>query len=293
MEFWQKMDVLTIEIEHVATDALRRCIDQGVKVHPHPDVLDLIKDKYLQTQFYSDNAFPTPGYKAYHGKVEILKAIASGSIKYPFVQKTRSLGYDGSGIAIIKSDLGLNKIMDQPCFVEDLIDIQSEIAVMVARNAHGEFKYYEPVEMVFDPDANLLDLLVCPARISENIRKQCIDIACELALQLNITGLLAIELFLDIHQNIWVNEVAPRPHNSGHHTIENAMTSQYQQCLRTILNAPLGSTDMRSPAVMINLLGDKSHTGKAKLVGFEKILSMKNVFLHNYAKKYTRPMRKM
>ncbi len=291
--FGKEMDILGIEIEHVSTDAMRHCMTKGTKVYPDPDTLDLIKDKLKQTQFYKSNGYPTPDFRVFDDAKGIVRALDSSALSYPFVQKTRSLGYDGSGVAIIRSKQDHTKLLDQACFVEDLVDVKAEIAVVVARNPSGEVCSYEPVEMLFDADANLLDLLICPARIEQNIRKICIELSCSLAEQLNIVGLLAVELFLDCNDKIWVNEIAPRPHNSGHHTIENSITSQYHQQLRALLDLPLGSTQMLSPAVMINLLGSEEGAGEAKWVGIESAMRMKNVYIHNYTKKHTRPKRKM
>lgn len=291
--FGKNKDVLSIEIEHVDTDAIRACALLGVKTYPDPDTLDLIKDKWLQSEFYQKHEFNVPKSRLFNNKKEVIEAIDNDSLAFPFVQKSRTFGYDGKGIAIINSDKELSKLLDAPSIVQRKIKIKKEIAVIIARTHNGKSTHYEPVEMVFDPIANLLDILVCPAQINTVLRQSAIDIAYDIADKMGIVGLLAVEFFIDDDDNLWVNEVAPRPHNSGHHTIENTQTSQYQQLIRILSGYPLGNTDMTSPAVMVNLLGEKGYTGKTIVEGIDELLSYENVYVHIYGKKMTKPNRKM
>ena len=293
-QFGKQMDVLSIEIEHVNTDALLQLEKEGVIVHPAPAQLNIIKDKGLQKQFYTQHGLPTSAYKLYADKEALLEAIASDACPYPFVQKSREAGYDGKGVAVIKGPDDLGKILSGPCMVEDLVDIDKELSVVVARNQSGEIASFDTVEMEFNAEANLVEFLFCPANISaeQEIQAQKLAIACMEAY--GICGLLAVELFLDKAGNIWVNEVAPRPHNSGHHTIDACYTSQFEQHLRAITDLPLGSTKIKAPvAIMVNLLGAPGQTGKADYKGLEELLAIEGVYPHLYGKAITKPFRKM
>lgn len=292
-EFGKQVDVLTYEIENINTAALHKLKEEGIKVVPDPAVLELIQDKGLQKEFYSRNRIPTSPYKLYSAKEDIANAIFSGDLKYPFVQKLRKGGYDGRGVSIIKNEKDLENLLNGPSVIEQKVDIDKEIAVIVARNERGEIRCFPPVEMVFDSRANLVEKLVCPSDISEAQAEKASKIAAELVGKLNMAGILAVEFFIDKEDNLLVNEVAPRPHNSGHHTIESVITSQFEQHLRAILNLPLGSAHLKMPAVMINLLGEPGHSGAVKYEGLTESMAIEGVKIHVYGKKYTRPMRKM
>lgn len=292
--FGKTVDILTIEIEHVNTEALHQLKKEGIKIHPSPEALDTIKDKGLQKQFYEQHDIPSSNFELYEDETALKAAITSGKRKLPFVQKSRTAGYDGRGVSVISKPEDLeNKLLPGPCVAEDLVDIDKEIAVIAARNERGEIQTFPAVEMIFNPVANLVEFLSCPAHISEVIETQADQLARQVIEAYDLSGLLAVELFLTKSGKILVNEVAPRPHNSGHHTIESCYTSQYDQHLRAILNWPLGSTKLKTPAVMVNLLGAPDHTGPAYYQGLEDCLAMPGVNIHLYGKTMTKPYRKM
>ncbi|GAB4244965.1 MAG: 5-(carboxyamino)imidazole ribonucleotide synthase [Saprospiraceae bacterium] len=292
--FGKQVDVLTIEIEHVNTDALLKLAAEGVKIHPAPDKLNIIKDKGLQKQFYADQGLPTSSFRLYSDEKEVRKALQDGSLTFPFVQKSRTAGYDGRGVAVIKNPEHLeSRLLPGPCVVEDLVDIDKELAVVVARNERGEVKAFPAVEMIFNPVANLVEFLSCPANVSREVEEAAEQLAVRTIEAYGLCGLLAVELFLTKSGELLINEVAPRPHNSGHHTIDSCYTSQFEQHLRAILNLPLGSTEMKTASVMVNLLGEEGHSGPVAYEGMEQCLSMRGVNVHLYGKKETRPFRKM
>ncbi len=291
--FGKDMDVVTIEIEHVNAEALMQLQKEGIKVHPKPESLNIIKDKGLQKQFYQEKGFPTSGFKIYEGPESIRAAIKSGDISLPFVQKMCRGGYDGKGVKVVKNHEDLNALLPGESLVEDLVDIDKELAVIVARNESGETKAFHAVEMTFNPEANLVEFLLCPARIAPEIEAKAEHMAEQLIREFDICGLLAIEYFLTPSGELLVNEVAPRPHNSGHHTIDSCYTSQFEQHLRAVLDLPLGSTKIKSPAVMVNLLGKAGFTGPAIYKGLNNCLSIEGVNLHLYGKAITKPFRKM
>lgn len=294
LSFGRQMDVITIEIEHVNTEALKQLQQEEKIVHPDPSALEIIKDKGLQKQFYKKHKIPTSPFRLFSGKEAVLEAVQRGTIKIPFVQKTRTAGYDGKGVAVIQSSTDLEtKLLEGTCLIEEMVDMDKEIAVIVARNEKGEIRAFDPVEMEFNPIANLVEFLVCPSSISKEQAATCTNLAKDVIKAFNISGLLAVELFLDKEGTILVNEVAPRPHNSGHHTIDSAVTSQYEQHLRGILNLPLGDTSMISPAVMVNLLGAEGYKGPVYYEGLEECLAIEGVKIHIYGKKETKPFRKM
>ncbi|MEO0778598.1 MAG: 5-(carboxyamino)imidazole ribonucleotide synthase [Bacteroidota bacterium] len=291
--FGQQVDVLTIEIEHVNTDALLRLQREGVLIHPRPEALVTIKDKGLQKQFYAAQDIPTAPFQLYADKAAVHAALDSGQLRLPFVQKSRTAGYDGRGVAVIRESADLEKLLPGPCVIEDLVDIEKEIAVVVARNADGQVACYPAVEMEFNPEANLVEFLFCPAALTSEQTAACEALACRTIEAYDICGLLAVELFLTRQGEIWVNEVAPRTHNSGHHSIDACQTSQFEQQLRAILNLPLGSTALHAPAVMVNLLGAPGHTGPVRCEGLADALAIEGSHLHLYGKKMTKPFRKM
>lgn len=291
--FGKQVDVLTIEIEHVNTEALHKLVAEGKMVHPAPAALDLIKDKGLQKEFYKKHGLPTSPFDLYESGEAIRSAISTGTLEYPFVQKSREAGYDGKGVAVIKSEADLELLMDTPSMVEKMVDIEVEIAVVVARNEKGEVKAFPPVAMEFNPVANLVEFLVCPAGLDERVAKEAEELAIKTINAYGVCGLLAVELFLSKDGEVLINEVAPRPHNSGHHTIDSCYTSQYQQHLRGILNLPLGSTKMKTASVMVNLLGEAGHTGPVRYEGLDECMAMEGVKVHLYGKEVTKPFRKM
>jgi len=293
LAFGNDKDIITIEIENVNTEALKRLEEMGKKVYPQAKVIELIKDKGLQKQFYQTNQIPSSKFNLYHGKEHILEDIAKGELVFPFVQKLRTGGYDGRGVQLVKSEDDIEKLFDAPSVIEDMVPIQKELSVIVARSIDGSVKSFPVVEMEFSAEANLVEFLFCPAKISEELAVKSRQIAEKIAKELKIVGLLAVELFLDRAGQILVNEVAPRTHNSGHHTIEACATSQFEQQLRAISGYPLGSTEINGAAVMINLLGEADHQGPAVYKGLSDSLKVDYVYPHIYGKELTKPFRKM
>lgn len=292
--FGKDKDVLSIEIEHVNTEALLALEAEGVVVHPAPKQLNIIKDKGLQKQFYAEHRLPTSPFVLYADQAALIAAIEKGKRSYPFVQKSRTAGYDGKGVAVINSPADLGKLLPGPCMVEDKIAIEKELAVIVARNPSGEIQTYPTVEMEFNPVANLVEFLISPAQITAAQEAKAQKIAKQTIEAFGLCGLLAVELFLDLEGNILINEVAPRPHNSGHHTIDSSYTSQFEQHIRAILDLPLGSTKEKAPVgIMVNLLGEAGHTGLADYQGLNDLLAMEGVYPHIYGKAMTKPFRKM
>lgn len=289
MAFGEDKDVLTVEIENVNTKALADLESKGKKVFPQPRVLEIIKDKGTQKEFYSKNNLPTAPYFLVENSAD-LKAKA---LNFPFVLKLRTGGYDGKGVQIIRSEEDLSMAFDAPCIVETMIPFQKELSVIVARNEKGETKVYPTVECEFNPDANLVEFLFSPAEISTETEEKAQKIALEVIDKLEMVGLLAVELFLTEQGEVLINEIAPRPHNSGHHTIECCYTSQFEQHLRSIVNAPLGNTELIVPGVMINLLGADGFEGKAKYEYLEEAIENKGVAVHLYGKEKTKSFRKM
>jgi 5-(carboxyamino)imidazole ribonucleotide synthase len=292
-QFGKQVDVLTIEIEHVNTEALVKLASEGVKVHPSPAALNIIKDKGLQKQFYQKNGLPTAVFQLYESDDAILLAVENQRLTFPFVQKSRTAGYDGKGVAVIRTERDLPLLLPDASVVEEMVDLEKEIAVIVARNERGEVKTFPAVEMAFNPVANLVEFLVCPAAIEPRIEQAAEALAIAVIEAFDLCGLLAVELFLTKDNHLLINEVAPRPHNSGHHTIDSCYTSQYEQHLRAILNLPLGSTKMKTASVMVNLLGEPGFSGPADYRGLEKALAIEGVKVHLYGKLETKPFRKM
>ncbi len=288
-DFGKTIDLLTIEIEHVNVEALEKLESEGLKIFPQPRIIKLVQDKGAQKIFYRTNKIPTSEFHLIDNKKELANHISF----LPFVQKLRKGGYDGRGVQVIKTENDFEKGFDAPSVLEKFVDFEKEIAVIVARNENGEMKTFPAVEMEFNPEANLVEFLFSPAKISDVIAAIAKTIAEKIATDLQLIGVLAVELFVTKAGEVLVNEIAPRPHNSGHHTIEANSTSQYKQHLRAILNLPLGSTGMIHPSVMVNLLGEKNFTGEAIYEGLENVLAMKGVHVHLYGKKITKPFRKM
>lgn len=292
-QFGKMVDILTFEIENVNIEALKKLKSEGLKIVPEPEILELIQDKGLQKEFYKNNGIPTSAFKIYESKATILKGIDKGEINLPFVQKLTKGGYDGHGVAVINSKNDLIKILSGVSVIEEKVEIEKEISVIVARNRKGEIKSFPVVEMYFDPIANLVDELICPALITVEQSEKAVNLASEIIELLNMEGLLAVEFFIDSKGEVIVNEVAPRPHNSGHHTIESIITSQFEQHLRAVLNLPLGSTKIKLPSVMINILGADGYEGPVIYEGLSESLAIDGVKIHLYGKKITKPNRKM
>ena len=291
--FGKDKDVITVEIEAVNTKALHDLQTAGKEIYPQPEVLDIIKDKGLQKQFYADHNFPTSDFHLYKDVDDLKSNIKNGKLKYPFVQKSRTDGYDGQGVAVIKNETDLPKLIDAPCLSEDLVDIEKEISVIVARSTTGELKAFPVVEMEFHPTANLVEYLFAPSNIPTAKQKEALDIAISLTEKLGIVGLLAVELFLTKDGEILINEVAPRPHNSGHQTIEGNITSQYEQHIRAITGMPLGDTAATGASVMVNLLGEVDSIGPTEYHNIKDCLKVSGAHLHLYGKAMSKPYRKM
>ena len=292
-QFGKLVDVLTFELENVNIQALKKLKSEGHRVVPDPEILELIQDKGLQKEFYRKNGIPTSKFSLYDSAESIVKAIENGAIQFPFVQKLRKGGYDGRGVAVISSATDLPKLLPGASVVEDKVEISKEISVIAARNGKGEVKCYPVVEMVFDNTANLVDKLLCPSSITVEQSEKAISFASEIVELLNMEGLLAVEFFINAQGKVVVNEMAPRPHNSGHHTIESIITSQFEQHLRAILNLPLGSTKLKLPSVMLNILGEDNHEGPVVYEGLTESMAIDGVKIHLYGKKITKPFRKM
>lgn len=291
--FGKNVDLLTFEIENVNVEALEKLEAEGKKVYPSSKTLRNIQDKGIQKQFYKTHGIPTAPFYVFQNKTELEEAITQKKESYPFVWKSCTGGYDGKGVSIIRDAKDIIALPDTACIVEELIPFKNELAVIVARNPNGEVKTYPVVEMEFHPEANQVEYVICPARIEESVAKRAREIAEKASEAFEHVGLLAVEMFQTIDDEIIVNEVAPRPHNSGHHTIESSYTNQFEQHLRAILNLPLGKTDSKVGGIMVNLVGAEGHNGDVVYQNIEAILAMDGVTPHIYGKKETRPFRKM
>lgn len=287
--FGKTVDLLTIEIEKVNVDALEQLEKEGVIVSPQPRIIRLIQDKGLQKQFFKENDIPTADFQI----VNSIEQLKQSHIPFPYIQKLRRDGYDGKGVYRVNDLAALDKAFTAPSLVERLIDFEKEIAVIVARNEDGDVKCFPMVEMEFNPEANLVEFLIAPSTLPFEIHQEAENIAKQIAQSLKIVGLLAVEMFLDKHGKILVNELAPRPHNSGHQTIEGNTVSQFEQHLRAIFNQPLGNTDCLNNAIMVNVLGEAGYEGPAVYQGIEKVLNQPGVYIHLYGKAITKPFRKM
>jgi 5-(carboxyamino)imidazole ribonucleotide synthase len=286
-EFGKTCDVVTVEIEHVNVEALEKLASEGIQIYPQPHILKMVKDKGDQKVFYSNHNIPTASFELIEKKSQITRA-------FPFIMKTRTGGYDGKGVMKINDAAELeSKGFTTPSVIEEVIPFAKELAVIVARKKNGDIRLFPVVEMEFNQEANLVEFLFSPASVSESVSQEAKDIARKIAEKLELTGILAVELFLTADEKLYVNEIAPRPHNSGHHTIEGNYTSQYEQHLRAILDLPLGETETLLPAVMINLLGEKGFSGTVKYENLEEAQKEGNIHIHLYGKKQTRPFRKM
>lgn len=288
LNFGKDKNLITVEIENVNIEALEELEREGVSVFPQPRVLRIIRDKGIQKQFYADNGIPTADFRL----------IESGEINQhtdflPFAQKLRTGGYDGKGVQIMQSSSDFDKSFDAATVLEKFVDFQKELAVIVARNKNGEVISYPTVECEFNPQANLVEFLFSPAEISADMEQEAQRMAIDIIQKLDMVGILAVEFFLTKEGKLLVNEIAPRPHNSGHHTIECNVTSQFEQHLRSILNLPLGATDLIQPGAMINILGEPNSNGTAYYQGLEVLLAEPGVYVHIYGKEKVKEFRKM
>jgi 5-(carboxyamino)imidazole ribonucleotide synthase len=287
--FGQNKDVITVEIENVSIEALEKLEGEGKKVFPQPAVLKIIRDKGLQKQFYADHNIPTPAFYLVNNKEEINNYIS----EFPFMQKMRTGGYDGKGVTPLRNEKDLETAFEVPSVLEKFVDFEKELSVIVARNENGETKVYPTVECEFSPEANLVEFLFSPADVTPAIEKAAEELAISIIDKLGMVGILAVELFLTKDGQLLVNEIAPRPHNSGHHTIECNVTSQFEQHMRSVLNLPLGDTRIIQPGVMINLLGEKGYQGSVIYQGLETAIAIPGVKPHIYGKAETKSFRKM
>lgn len=293
LDFGKKVDLLTIEIENINTKALAELEKQGVKVYPQAAVLELIQNKCKQKEFYQKKGIPTAPFQVFNSKEALKDAVVRGHVSFPFVWKSAAMGYDGFGVQIIRSNQDLETVSEGGCMAEDLVAIEKEIGVIVCRSVSGETVSYPCVEMEFHPSANQVEFVLSPARISKKIEEKAREVALEVSKAYRHVGLLAVELFLTKEGEIWVNEVAPRPHNSGHYSIEASYTSQFEQHIRALLDLPLGNPENKVAGVMVNLVGAEGHQGPVYYKNMEHILAIEGVCPHIYGKKETRPFRKM
>ena len=289
LKFGDSCQIITIEIENVNTKALKELVTRGKKVYPEPEIIELIQDKRTQKKFYQEHGIPTAEFVL----VENAREVANHASFLPAVNKLGKEGYDGRGVQIIKTTDDLPRAFDAPGLLEKLIPFEKEIAVIVARNATGDVQTYPAVEMVFHPVQNLVEYLFAPVNLTERVRTDADEIARTVIQKLGMTGILAVEMFITKDGQVLVNEVAPRPHNSGHQTIEANYTSQYEQHLRAILDLPLGDTRQILPSAMVNLLGAPGFEGLARYEGLEAIMKIPGVHVHLYGKRITKPFRKM
>lgn len=292
-DFGKDVDVLTIEIENVNIDALEMLEKEGVKVYPTPRELRLIQNKVNQKLFYVDHGIPTAPFSRFAYTSEIKDSLDHGGLQLPFVWKSAQFGYDGQGVKIVRERSDLDGLPNVECLAESLIPFKTELAVIVARNSKGNSVNYPVVEMEFHPEANQVEFVLCPARIPEEVAKKAIKTALKVSDSLEHIGLLAVEMFQTREDEVLVNEVAPRPHNSGHYSIEASFTNQFEQHLRCILGLPLGNTDSKVAGVMVNLVGAEGYEGEVLYENIEEIMNLRGVTPHIYGKAVTRPFRKM
>ena len=291
--FGKTVDVLTFEIENVNVEALEQLEAEGVTVYPSSKTLRKIQNKAVQKLEYKNNGIPTAPFLHFAHTSEIEDRIADGEVQLPFVWKSAKSGYDGRGVKVVRTVDDLEMLPNVECIAEEMVDFKRELAVIVARNTKGAIKTYPVVEMEFHPEANQVEYVLCPARIEDTVAKKAVEVALRVAESFKHVGVLAVEMFQTQNDEIWVNEAAPRPHNSGHYSIEASYTNQFEQHLRAILGLPLGKTDSKLAGVMVNLVGAEGYTGNVVYKNIEALLQMEGVTPHFYGKKQTRPFRKM
>jgi 5-(carboxyamino)imidazole ribonucleotide synthase len=291
--FGKKVNWLTIEIENVNLDALNKLEAEGLPVFPSPKTLRLIQNKGRQKDFYLENNIPTAPHQRFSDLTTLQSAVTSSAVKLPFVWKCAQFGYDGNGVKIVRSIADTENLPNVECIAEQMVPFKNELAVIVARSVSGEVKTYPVVEMEFHPEANQVEYVICPARIDEKVAQKATNIALQVSKAFTHVGLLAVEMFQTHDDEILVNEVAPRPHNSGHYSIEASYTSQFENHLRAILNLPLGNTASKVAGIMVNLVGEAGFSGPVVYQNIEKIMAIDGVTPHIYGKRETRPFRKM
>ncbi|MBP2830974.1 5-(carboxyamino)imidazole ribonucleotide synthase [Aquimarina sp. U1-2] len=291
--FGKKVDVLTFEIETVNTKALAKLEREGKTIYPSSKTLEIIQNKGNQKLFYQDHHIPTAKFRRFSNKAHLTEGITDYRIKLPFVWKSTQGGYDGKGVSVVKTGADVAKLPDVECIAEEMIDFKNELAVIVVRSVSGEIKTYPVVEMEFHPVANQVEYVICPARISDKIASKAIEVAKKVSKKFEHVGVLAVEMFQTKDDEILVNEVAPRPHNSGHYSIEASYTNQFEQHIRAILDLPLGATESKVGGIMVNLVGAEGYNGDVLYKNIDKIMKLPGVTPHIYGKKHTRPFRKM
>lgn len=291
--FGQKVDVLTLEIENVNLDALDQLEAEGKAVYPSPKTLRLIQHKGVQKDHYKTHNIPTSAHQRFSQLSDLVSAVNNQELAFPFVWKLAQFGYDGKGVKIVRTIADLADLPIGECIAEQLVPFSHELAVIVVRSVSGELKTYPVVEMEFHPEANQVEYVLCPARIDRAIAQKATEVALQVAAAFAPVGILAVELFQTAEGDILVNEIAPRPHNSGHYSIEASYTSQFENHVRAILDLPLGDTSSKVAGIMVNLVGDERHSGPVVYENIEKIMQLKGVTPHLYGKKETRPFRKM
>ncbi|CAM3583140.1 phosphoribosylaminoimidazole carboxylase, ATPase subunit [Flavobacterium saliperosum S13] len=292
-QFGKMVDVLTIEIENVNLDALDTLEAEGLKVYPSPKTLRMIQNKGRQKDFYVEKNIPTSAHQRFVGINDLKQTLEKNELEFPFVWKCAQFGYDGNGVKIVRSALDLIDLPEVECIAEQMVPFKNELAVIVSRNVSGDIKTYPVVEMEFHPEANQVEYVICPARINKNVADKAQKVALQVSEAFNHVGLLAVEMFQTENDEILVNEVAPRPHNSGHYSIEASYTSQFEQHIRAILDLPLGNTDSKVAGIMVNLVGAEGFSGPVVYENIEKIMAIDGVTPHIYGKRETRPFRKM
>ena len=292
-QFGKMVDILTIEIENVNLDALDTLEAEGLKVYPSPKTLRMIQNKGRQKDFYVEKNIPTSAHQRFVGINDLKQTLEKNELEFPFVWKCAQFGYDGNGVKIVRSALDLIDLPEVECIAEQMVPFKNELAVIVSRNVSGDIKTYPVVEMEFHPEANQVEYVICPARINENVADKARNVALQVSEAFNHVGLLAVEMFQTEDDEILVNEVAPRPHNSGHYSIEASYTSQFEQHIRAILDLPLGNTDSKVAGIMVNLVGAEGFSGPVVYENIEKIMAIDGVTPHIYGKRETRPFRKM
>jgi 5-(carboxyamino)imidazole ribonucleotide synthase len=291
--FGKQVDVLTFEIELVNLAALVKLEEEGLKIYPSPKTLKRIQNKGIQKDFYIDNNIPTASYGRFNNIKSLIVDILDSKTKLPFVWKCTEFGYDGNGVKVIRQISDLDELPNVECIAEEMVPFKNELAVIVCRNPSGEIRTYPVVEMEFHPEANQVEYVICPARIDDTVAAKARVIALNVSEKFNHVGLLAVEMFQTEDDEILVNEVAPRPHNSGHYSIEASYTSQFENHIRAILDLPLGNTDSKLAGIMVNLVGEEGYSGNVIYENIDKILGWNGVTPHIYGKKQTRPFRKM
>jgi 5-(carboxyamino)imidazole ribonucleotide synthase len=292
-QFGKMVNLLTIEIENVNLDALDVLESEGLPIFPSPKTLRLIQNKGRQKDFYVENNIPTSPHQRFVDLNDLRKSLEKDELEFPFVWKCAQFGYDGNGVKIVRSTIDLVNLPEVECIAEQMVPFKNELAVIVARSVSGEVRTYPVVEMEFHPEANQVEYVICPARIDEKVAQKATEIALKVSESFNHVGLLAVEMFQTEDDEILVNEVAPRPHNSGHYSIEASYTSQFENHIRAILNLPLGTTDSKVAGIMVNLVGEEGFSGQVIYENIEKIMAIDGVTPHIYGKRETRPFRKM